>query len=288
MSEDLQHVLYDVSDRVATITLNRPERFNAISDRLPDELRWAVDTADEDPRVHVIVLRGAGRGFCGGYDLKDYAEAEGTNPGVQEMPWDPTIDFRFMDRCGQSFLRLWNCHTPTIAVVHGDAVAGGSDIALSCDLILMADEARIGYPPSRVWGVPSTGMWVHRVGPQQAKRMLFTGDLVSGTAAAAMGLALESTPADRLEERVRYYVDRIKGVPRNQLMMCKMLVNQAVEIQGLGQSQRLATLFDGIARHTPEGIGFKARAEQVGFKQAVAERDSGAPIPGAKDAPNAD
>ena len=286
MLEHLQHILYDVADRVATITLNRPERFNAISDRLPDELREAVDTADEDPAVHVIVLRGAGRGFCGGYDLKDFAEAAGTNPGVQNMPWDPTIDFRFMDRCSQSFLRLWQCHTPTIAVVHGDAVAGGSDIALSCDLILMADEARIGYPPARVWGVPSTGMWVHRVGPQQAKRMLFTGDLVAGPAAAAMGLALESVPRAQLDARVQHYVERIRGVPRNQLMMCKMLVNQAIEIQGLAQSQRLATLFDGIARHTPEGVGFKTRAEQVGFKQAVAERDSGAPIPGAKDAPD--
>ncbi len=285
MLPDLQTIRYAVADRVATITLSRPDRFNAISDRMPDEIRSAVDAADEDPAVHVIVLRGDGRGFCGGYDLKAYAETEGPNPGVQDMPWDPTIDFRFMDRCSQSFLRLWRCHKPTIAVVHGDAVAGGSDIALSCDLILMADEARIGYPPARVWGVPSTGMWVHRVGPQQAKRMLFTGDLISGPEAVAMGLALESVPKERLEDRVAYYVNRIRGVPRNQLMMCKMLVNQAVEIQGLEQSQRLATLFDGIARHTPEGMTFKRRAEDVGFKQAVADRDSGAPIPGAKDEP---
>ena len=285
MNERFQHIRYERTGRVAEILLNRPERFNAISERMPQELASAVDIAEEDPHVHVIVLRGAGRGFCGGYDLKDYAETEGTNTGVQDMPWDPTIDFRFMDRCSRSWLRLWRCNKPTIAVLHGDAVAGGSDIALSCDLILMADRARIGYPPARVWGVPSTGMWVHRVGPQQAKRMLFTGDLVDGQAAVQMGLALESVPAAQLESRVSYYVERMQGVPRNQLMMCKMLVNQAVEIQGLEQSQRLATLFDGIARHSPEGMYFKARAEQVGFKQAVAERDSGAPIPGAKDAP---
>ncbi|MEL6187635.1 MAG: crotonase/enoyl-CoA hydratase family protein [Myxococcota bacterium] len=284
-SSEYEHLLYEVKDRVATLTLNRPERFNAISERTPHELRAAVDLADADPRVHVIVLRGAGAGFCGGYDLKDFAETEGTNAGVQEMPWDPTLDFRFMDFCSQSWLRLWRCHKPTVAVVHGDAVAGGSDIALSCDLILMADEARIGYPPTRVWGVPSTGMWAHRIGPQLAKRMLFTGDLIAGPEAAAIGLALESVPRAELEGRVDYYVGRMKGVPRNQLMMCKMVVNQAVELQGLEQSQRLSTLFDGISRHTPEGLWFKARAEEVGFKQAVAERDGGAPIRGAKDAP---
>ena len=285
--DSLEHVRYSVEDRVATITLHRPERFNAISARMPDEIACAVDAADEDARVHVMVVRGAGRGFCGGYDLKDYAERRGTNQGVQDMPWDPTIDFRFMDRCSRNFLRLWRCHKPTIAVVHGDAVAGGSDIALSCDLVLMADEARIGYPPARVWGVPSTGMWVHRVGAQNAKRMMFTGDLIYGPEAAAMGLALESAPRSALDDRVRFYVDRMRGVPRNQLMMTKMVVNQAIELQGLEQSQRLSTLFDGIARHTPEGMGFKERAEQVGYKQAVAERDSGAPIPGAKDAPEA-
>ncbi len=285
-TEHLQHVRYEVSDRVATVTLNRPERFNAISTLMPEEIRQAVDEAEADPAVHVVVLRGAGAGFCGGYDLKEYAEKKGTNAGVQTMPWDPMIDFRFMDRCSRNFLRLWRCHKPTIAVVHGDAVAGGSDIALSCDLVLMADEARIGYPPARVWGVPSTGMWVHRVGAQNAKRMMLTGDLIDGRAAAAMGLALESVPRSQLESRVDYYVGRMKGVPRNQLMMCKMVINQAIELQGLEQSQRLSTLFDGIARHTPEGMWFKARAEQVGFKQAVAERDGGEPIPGAKDGPS--
>lgn len=286
MTRVFEVIKYEVEARVATITLNRPERFNAIDERLPGELRSAVDAADDDSHVHLIVLRGAGRGFCGGYDLKAFAEHPGGNQGVQDMPWDPTLDFRFMDRCSQSWLRLWRCHKPTIAVVHGDAVAGGSDIALSCDLVLMAEEARIGYPPARVWGVPSTGMWAHRVGPQQAKRMMFTGDLIGGREAAAMGLALEAVPRDQLESRVAYYVERIRGVPRSQLMMCKMVVNQAVELQGLAQSQRLATLFDGISRHTPEGMWFKARAEEVGFKQAVAERDSGAPIPGAKDAPS--
>lgn len=142
----------------------------------------------------------------------------------------------------------------------------------------MADDARIGYPPARVWGIPTTAMWVYRLGIEKAKRMLFTGDLVSGREAAEMGLVLAAVPAAELDDAVGTLCDRIKGVPRNQLLMSKMLVNQAYEAMGLGNSQRFANFFDGIARHSPEGLWFRDRAQQVGFRQAVAERDSGAPI----------
>ena len=282
---EFTEILYEVEGRVATVTLNRPERFNAITTEMPGEIAAAVALANEDNRVHVIVLRGAGKGFCGGYDLKEYAERPGTNMGVQDMPWDPTIDYKMMMRSTECFTALWRSDKPTVAAVHADAVAGGSDIALCCDLILMAETARIGYPPARVWGCPSTGMWVYRVGAQMAKRMLFTGDLIDGHEAKRMGLALDTAPAEDFEAMVTRWVDRIQGVPRNQLMMHKMMINQAVDSMGLHQTQMLATLFDGIARHSPEGIRFKERAEAVGFKQAVAERDGGAPIPGAKDAP---
>lgn len=271
-------LLYEVADRVATITLNRPERLNAINDELPRELRLAVEAADADPDVHVIVLQGAGKGFCGGYDLQHYAERTGEIPGSQEMPWDPTLDYRMMARNTDDFMSLWRCHTPTICRIHGAAAAGGSDIALCCDLIVMAEDARIGYPPARVWGIPTTMMWVYRLGVEQAKRMLFTGDLVSGVEAARMGLVLKAVPEAELDAEVRALCDRIKGVPRNQLMMSKLAVNQAYESMGMSNTQMLANFFDGIARHSPEGMWFRERAQEVGFKQAVTERDSGAPI----------
>lgn len=275
---DYSTLIYSTAERVATITLDRPERLNAINDAMPGEIAAAVKRAEADPEVHAIVLRGAGKGFCGGYDLVDYAEQEGDVPGSQEMPWDPMIDYQFMHRNTLDFMSLWRCHKPTIARVHGAAVAGGSDIALCCDFVLMAEDARIGYPPARVWGVPTPAMWIYRLDPQQAKRMMMTGELIDGREAARIGLALEAVPEDALDDAVETLAGRLKGVPRNQLMMTKMAVNQAIESQGLSNTQMLTTLFDGIARHSPEGVWFRQRAQDVGFKQAVTERDSGAPI----------
>ena len=169
-----------------------------------------------------------------------------------------------------------------IAKVHGDAVAGGSDIALCSDIIMMNETARIGYPPARVWSCPATAMWVYRLGAERAKKMLFTGDLITGKQAEGMQLIFQSVALDDLDDTVAGLVERIKGVPKNQLMMMKMLVNQAYENMGLATTQMIATLFDGMARHSPEGVRFKERAEQLGFKQVVREWDSGAPIPGSK------
>ena len=276
----MNEIAIGIDDRVATITLNRPEKFNAITERMPRDLMKTVEQAANDDSVHVIVLTGAGRGFCGGYDLNVFAE--GDNPATQEMPWDAMVDYQFMRRCTDSFMSLWRCPKPVIAKVNGDAVAGGSDIALCADIIIMNEEARIGYPPARVWGCPTTAMWVYRLGAERAKRMLFTGDLVTGREAEKMGLILQAVSLDKLDDAVQNLVDRIKGVPKNQLAMSKMLVNQAYDNMGLASTQTLATLFDGFARHSPEGVAFKARAEELGFKQAVTERDSGDPIPGGK------
>jgi enoyl-CoA hydratase len=276
-------LLYEVRDRIALLTLNRPERLNAIGDRTGRELREAVARANADDAVHVIVLRGAGRSFCAGYDLKDYAE--GASPWNQDMPWDPMVDFRMMKQNTDDFMSLWRSYKPTIAQVHGHAVGGGSDIALCCDLTVMAEDAKIGYPPARVWGCPTTAMWVYRLGAEKAKRMLLTGDLVDGREAAAMGLVLDAVPADRLEARVMELAQRMAGVPRNQLMMQKLMVNQAYENMGLAATQTLATLFDGITRHSPEGKWFQAYAAERGFHEAVRLRDSGEPIPGSKATP---
>lgn len=279
---DFQHLTYSRDDRVATITLNRPDRLNAIHRDMPDEIRQAVELANRDDLVHVILLQGAGRAFCAGYDLKAYAEAPRGQTGSQDMPWDPFLDYQFMDRCTQNFMSLWRSYKPTICKVHGYAVAGGSDIALSCDLIVMAEDAKIGYPPARVWGCPTTMMWVYRVGAERAKRMLFTGDLIDGREAERIGLVTKSVPADQLDTEVARLCDRIKGVPKNQLWMQKTAINSAYENMGMRTTQTLATIFDGITRHSPEGTLFKARAEEAGFHQAVQERDSGDPIPGSK------
>jgi enoyl-CoA hydratase len=273
-------VLYERDGRIARITLNRPERLNAIDDRMPGELRDAVRRAGQDDRVHAIVLAGAGRAFCAGYDLELYAERPGPNPGTQAMPWDPTVDYRFMGANTECFMSLWRSPKPVVCKVQGYAVAGGSDIALSADLVLMAEDAQIGYPPARVWGCPTTAMWVYRVGAERAKRMLLTGDLVDGREAARMGLVLEAVPATALDGAVERLAARIASVPRNQLLLQKLVVNQAYENMGLATTQLLATFFDGMTRHTPEGLAFKARCEAVGFKQAVRERDRGAPLGG--------
>jgi enoyl-CoA hydratase len=268
-------VLYERDGRIARITLNRPEVLNAIDDDVPRELAEAVGRADADSGAHVIVLAGAGRAFCAGYDLLRYAEAESASRYTQEMPWDPMQDYGTMMRNTECFMSLFRSKRPVICKVHGFAVAGGSDIALCSDLIVMAEEARIGYMPVRVWGCPTTAMWLYRLGPEKAKRMLFTGDKIDGREAERLGLVLKAVPADRLDEEVDALAHRIAGIPQNQLTMQKLMVNQALANMGLHTTQMIATVFDGITRHTREGLNFKRRAAEVGWKQAVDERDQG-------------
>ena len=269
----------DIDGRIAVITLNRPDRLNAIEDDMPGEIRAAVEAADADPRVHAILLQGAGAAFCAGYDLRHYAEGDAAGRYTQPMPWDPMRDYALMRRNTDDFMSLWRAHKPTICKVHGHAVAGGSDIALCCDLLVMADDARIGYMPARVWGCPTTAMWVYRLGPERAKRMLLTGDTIDGRQAADWGLAIEAVPEGELDAAVERLADRIAGVPVNQLVMQKLMVNQALDNMGLQSTQLVATLFDGIARHSPEGRWFVDFAQRHGFPAAVAWRDQGRFIP---------
>ncbi|MDF1726716.1 MAG: crotonase/enoyl-CoA hydratase family protein [Sulfitobacter sp.] len=271
--ERMSTVSYNREGRIARITLNRPEVMNAIDDDMPRDLEAAVKRADADPEVHVMILQGAGRAFCAGYDLAHYA-ADPDNRITQDMPWDPMQDYQFMWANTQCFMSLFRAMKPVICKVHGFAVAGGSDIALCCDLVVMEEDAQIGYMPARVWGCPTTAMWVYRLGLEKAKRMMFTGDKITGTEAAEMGLVLKAVPADRLEAEVDGLAARMASVPINQLAMHKMVINQTIEAT-INQTQRLATVFDGITRHSPEGLSFKARSESVGWKQAVEERDRG-------------
>ena len=273
---DFTSLRYETRDRKAYITLNRPERLNAINGPMPREIAAAVERANDDSSVHVIVLGGEGRAFCAGYDLKAYAEQ---GIGTQPTVWDPIKDFRSMKRNTDDFTSLFRSLKPTICKVQGYAVAGGSDIALCCDLVVMAENARIGYMPARVWGCPTTAMWVYRLGAERAKRMLLTGDTIDGRQAAEWGLVLEAAPEAELDERVEALADRMAGVPINQLVMQKLMVNQAFDNMGLHGTQILATLFDGITRHSPEGRWFQEYAAEHGFHDAVEWRDSGRWIP---------
>ena len=266
--------------RIARLLLNRPERLNAINEAMPEEIRAAVAWAEAEDSVHVIVVEGAGKGFCGGYDLSQFGSGEIDHPCQQERhPWDPMVDYAYMKRNTEAFMSLWKSAKPTIAKVHGHAVAGGSDIALCCDLLVMAEDARIGYMPTRVWGCPTTAMWTYRLGPTRAKQLMFTGDTIDGRTAAAWGLANEAVPADRLEAATLRLANRTAGVPRGHLAMHKLVVNQVMLNMGLEQSQTLATVFDGITRHNPEGLWFRRYAQSEGFKAAVSWRDGGRPIP---------
>ena len=290
---ELTTLTYEVTGRIARITLNRPERGNGITFAMPRELALCVERANLDPAVHVIALAGNGKGFCGGYDL--VASAEGgfdrvaeqgaAPPGAPIDPvvvaknhlpgqtWDPAVDWQMMSRNVRGFMSLFWSDKPVVCKVHGFCVAGGTDMALCSDLLVIEDTAKIGYPPARVWGVPTTMLWVHRIGIEKAKRLLFTGDCLSGTEAVAWGLAIEAAPRASLDERAEVLMERIARVPVNQLVMMKALLNQTIAGQGLAATQLLGTYMDGVARHTPEGYAFQRRAMEAGFKTAVAERD---------------
>ena len=290
---ELQTMTYEVADRIARITLNRPERGNGLTPALISELAACVERADLDPAVHVMLLSGNGKGFCGGYDLVASAEgmtdAEfGSSAAPEGSPldrrvvaanhdpsgtWDPMVDYAMMGRNVRAFMSLFECGKPVVCKVHGFCVAGGTDMALCSDLLVIAADAKIGYPPARVWGSPTTSMWMARLGPQRAKRLLFTGDCLSGSEALEWGLAIEAPAPDQLDGRTEILVERIARMPINQLQMMKLLVNQQVQAQGLHATQVLGTVFDGITRHTAEGYAFQQRAAETGFRQAVRERD---------------
>ena len=264
-------VRYDTAAGVATLTLDRPERLNTIVPELIDDFEAALDRAEADPEVRVMRLRGAGRAFCAGYDIAWGAEMMEEAEG--DRPWDPMADQRTMRRYVDAYMRLWRSPKPVIAQVHGYCVGGGSDFALCSDLIVCAEDCRIGYPPARVWGSPTTAMWMYRLGLERSKRLLLTGDPLDGRRAVEWGLASECWPLEELEDRGRALAERVALLPANQLQMMKLLVNQAYEQMGLSVTQLIGTLLDGAARHTPEGTAF-SQAAGADVRAAVAQRDA--------------
>jgi enoyl-CoA hydratase len=264
-------VLYEAADAVATLTLNRPERRNAITPELIEDFDAALTRALDDEDVRVVRLRGAGSSFCAGYDIgwgsASMQEAEGGEP------WDPAADYRMMRRFVDAYMALWRSPKPVVAQVHGYCVAGGTDFALCSDLIVCAEDCRIGYPPARVWGSPTTAMWMYRLGLERSKRLLLTGDPIDGARAVQWGLASEAVPEAELEAAGLALAKRVALLPHNQAAMMKLLVNQAFEQMGLHTTQVIGTLLDGAARHTPEGTAFTRRG-LADVRGAVADRDA--------------
>jgi enoyl-CoA hydratase len=267
----------EVRRGVGHIVLTRAGEYNTITPALRDELAAAIDAHERDDEVHVILLRAEGAAFCAGYGLdwstvgqarEDKESAEG-----RRRVWDSVWDLRMMGRFVETYMKLWYARKPTIAAVQGWCIGGGTDMVLCADIIIAAENASFGYPPSRVWGTPTTAMWVYRMGLERAKRYLLTGDEIPAKTAAQIGLILETAPDGELLEHATAFAERMAQVPTNQLVMLKLLCNQTAENMGMATTRTLGILFDGIARHTQEGLDFVTRAGDVGFRQAVRERD---------------
>ncbi len=270
----------DVEDGVFAITFSRAEEYNTITPALRDELARAIDDADASREARVILLRAEGRAFCAGYglDWATDAQARERSPASEDgatdrRVWDSVADMRMMGRFVDTYMKLWYADKPTLAAVQGWCIGGGTDLVLCADLIVAAEGATFGYPPARVWGTPTTAMWVYRMGLERAKRYLLTGDEIPAPEAARIGMVLECVPDDELAARSLALAKRMARLPVSQLVMLKRLCNQTAENMGLASSRQLGTLFDGIARHTQEGLDFVAHAQEVGFRQAVRERD---------------
>jgi enoyl-CoA hydratase len=279
----------ETEDRVRSIVLCRADEYNTITPALRDELARAIDEADADREVRVILLRAEGRAFCAGYglDWSTAAQAAEMHPSEsgpastaddrldrpRSRVWDSVADMRMIGSFVDTYLKLWYARKPSIAAVQGWCIGGGTDMVLCCDIIVAGEGASFGYPPSRVWGTPTTAMWVYRMGLERAKRYMLTGDEIPARTAAEVGLILEAVPDDDLQSHAMALARRMARVPTSQLAMLKLLANQTVENMGFASSRMLGTLFDGVARHTQEGLDFVARAREVGFRQAVRERD---------------
>jgi len=273
---NFETILYTTAGKIATITLNRPDELNTIVPPMPDEVETAVSIATLDPEVSVIVLRGAGRSFCGGYNFgggfhhwDKYMNTDGQ--------WDPGKDFAFSTAPQvaptQKLMSIWRTSKPVIAQVHGWCVGGGSDFALSADLVIASDDAVIGTPYSRMWGSYLSGMWLYRLGLTRAKEYALTGKGLTGVEAADIGLINQSVPFAELESTVAALAEQLAGIPSSQLAAMKLIVNQAYENMGLASTQTLGPILDGLMRNTPDARRFIELAESDGVRAVITERD---------------
>ena len=282
-------VLYDEEDTVAFITLNRPERMNTLTESVIAGVADGIDRATASRNIRSIVLRGNGPTLTAGYDLnpgggsgsssEELYDSWGSpysapGPKPRDGAWDPVHDWQFMGHNVKRFMKIWECPKPVLGQIHGWAIGGATDMILCCDLLFMADDAHIGYAPSRIYGTPTTMMWVYRLGLEHAKQFLLSGDAIDAETAHRIGLVAYVHPPDELGERVETFARRLAHIPANQLALNKLLVNQAFENMGLRTSQLLGTFFDGVTRHTEEAYRWAESFETKGFRQVISERDA--------------
>ena len=265
----------DADGPVRHLVLCRPDEFNTITPQLRDELGTALDEADRDPAVRVVLVRAEGRAFCAGFGLDWSTLSQSENDGARGRVWDSVADVQMIGTFGRTFAKLHSISKPTIAAVQGWCVAGGTDMILNADIIVAGESASFGYPPARVWGIPEAPwVWVARLGLERAKRYLFTGDEIPAPEAADVGMILECVPDDELQDHARALAQRMALLPLNQLQMLKWSLNDVARHQFEPDTSRLlGFLFDGVARHTQEGIDFVERAQEIGWREAVRERD---------------
>ena len=271
-------IIYEKKDRLATITLNRPEKFNNIRPPMPEELEKAIAEANADGEVRVIILKGAGKAFCAGFDFsEDIEHFSGWGGQAGSESWDPGRDMMMVTSPFRGpipkFMSIWRSPKPVIARVHGWCVGGGSDMALLCDVIIASEDARFGTPYSRVWGCYLTGMWFYRLGLTKTKLLALTGDSISGKEAVQMGLINKAVPVELLEEEVQYWANRMAQCPATQLAAMKLVVNQAFDNMGLMNTQLMGCILDGYMRNTPEGLAFVKKALEEGVAAAIEQRD---------------
>jgi len=279
-------VLYEERDDIAVITLNRPEKKNTLTDGVIQGIADGIDAATKSPDVCAIVLRGAGGTLTAGYDLTpgtDFADGDhdagwstpygAHGPVPREGAWDPVRDYQFMGNNVRRFMKIWECPKPVLGEITGWAIGGATDLVLCADLLFMADDAHIGYAPSRIFGTPTTMMWVYRLGLEHAKQFLLTGRAIDADTAHRIGLVSYVYPADEISEAIEAEAKRFVNIPANQLALNKLLINQAFENMGLRTSQMLGTFFDGVTRHTEEAYRWTEAFEEQGFRNVIRDRD---------------
>jgi enoyl-CoA hydratase len=276
-------VLYEERGSVAVITLNRPERLNTLTEAVVAGVAEGIDEATASRPVRSVIIRGAGRVLTAGYDLDpggsdDPTESWGSpydapGPEPRAGAWDPVRDIQFMGHNVKRFMKIWECPKPVLGQIHGWAVGGATDLILCCDLLFMASDAHIGYAPSRIYGTPTTMMWVYRLGLEHAKQFLLSGDAIDAETALRIGLVSHVVPPDDIEEAIEAYAARFEHIPANQLALNKLLINQTFENMGLRTTQLLGTFFDGVTRHTEEAYRWVESFRDKGFRQAIVERD---------------
>ena len=275
-----ESVRYEEQDAIAIITIDRPEKLNTLTEAVVQGVADGIDAATASRDVRAVVLRGEGRVFTAGYDL--VAEGAGgwgspydaPGPRPREGAWDPVRDYQFMNRNVERFMKIWHCPKPVIGQIHGFAVGGATDLVLCCDQLFMAEDAFIGYAPSRIFGTPTTMIWVYRLGLEHAKQFLLTGEAIDAATAFRIGLVSRVFPAEDLAAEVEAFANRFQHIPANQLALNKLLINQAFENMGLRTTQLLGTLFDGVTRHTEEAYRWAESFSEKGFREVIRERDA--------------